>query len=124
MSGANLSNATNVASQIAASTATTPIVNKDEIATRLTATLGGTGTSDDAMLKPRRETITRALADVGQVRTWNLLIDIFAQAGRYSQNATKLDDFIVEGERHFWLHIAIDRFTGEIVDQRLELVNP
>ncbi len=124
LSGTTYSYSTNAANLIISSTATTPIFNKGEIATRLTSSYSGTGTSDDAMLKPRREAITRALADVGQVRTWNLLIDVFAQAGRYSQNATKLDDFIVEGERHFWLHIAIYRFTGEIVDQRLELVNP
>jgi hypothetical protein len=63
------------------------------------------------------------LADVGQTRTWNLLIDVIAQAGRFSPTATALDNFVVEGERRFWLHVAIDRFTGEIVDQQLETVS-
>jgi hypothetical protein len=30
--------------------------------------------------------------------------------------------FIVEGEKHYWLHIAIDRFDGSIVGQQLEQV--
>ena len=29
---------------------------------------------------------------------------------------------IVEGEKRYWLHIAIDRFTGEVIDQQLEAV--
>ena len=31
-------------------------------------------------------------------------------------------NFVVEGEKHYWLHIAIDRFDGTIVDQQLEAV--
>ncbi len=51
------------------------------------------------------------------------MIDIMAQVGRYPPNATGLDQFVVEGERHYWLHLAIDRLTGQIVDQQLEIVN-
>lgn len=72
--------------------------------------------------KASREALVRALADSAQARTWNLLIDITAQSGRYSRNAKTLDKFIVEGEKHYWLHLAIDRFTGQIVDQQLESV--
>jgi len=28
----------------------------------------------------------------------------------------------VKGEKSYWLHVAIDRFTGEIIDQQLEAV--
>jgi len=70
-----------------------------------------------------RETIVRALAEVGQVRTWGLLIDVVAQTGRYKPNAQDLrNDFVVEGEKRYWLHIAIDRFDGTIVGQQLEEV--
>jgi hypothetical protein len=50
------------------------------------------------------------------------MIDLIAQAGRYPPNATSLDQFMVEGEKRYWLHIAIDRFTGKIIDQKLERV--
>ncbi|MDR0533745.1 MAG: hypothetical protein LBH01_07305 [Verrucomicrobiales bacterium] len=73
--------------------------------------------------KGQREAFVRALAGNSQVRTWNLLIDIVAQTGKYTPNGTSLDKFIVEGEKHYWLHVAIDRFTGEIVDQQLEPVS-
>ncbi len=115
-----------IASSIVASTATNTIYSKDQLVTQLVAplTADNFSSADEQKIKARREGVSRALADVTQVRTWNLLIDIFAQAGRYAPNATSIDQFTVEGERHFWLHLAIDRFTGEIVDQQLELVNP
>jgi hypothetical protein len=69
-----------------------------------------------------RETIARALAEVGQARTWGLLIDLVAQTGHYAPNAAGLADFIVEGEKRYWLHVAIDRFDGTIVGQQLEEV--
>ena len=70
----------------------------------------------------QQETVTRALAEVGQTRTWNLLIDVVAQSGRYPPTATNLSQFVVEGEKRYWLHVAIDRFTGEVIDQQLEAV--
>ncbi len=73
-------------------------------------------------IKGQREAPIRALADVTQTRTWNLLIDVVAQAGRYAPSASGVDKFVVEGEKHYWLQVAIDRFTGEIVDQQLEPV--
>lgn len=126
--GAALSKASTVAADLAKLTALTPLTGRAEIATKfvsgLTAsdfTTGVTNT-DEQNVKSRREGVTRALADVGQTRTWNLLIDVIAQSGRYPQGATSLDKFVVEGERRFWLHVAIDRFTGEVIDQQLEPV--
>jgi type II secretory pathway component PulK len=69
-----------------------------------------------------RESIARALAEVGQTRTWGLLIDLVAQSGRYPPTATAITQFVVEGEKRYWLHVAIDRFTGEVIDQQLEAV--
>ena len=48
--------------------------------------------------------------------------DVIVQKGTSAKTSTDLKDFLVEGERRYWLHIAIDRFTGEIVDRRLEAV--
>ncbi len=69
------------------------------------------------------EAPVRALAPVANTRTWNLLIDIIAQAaGLLSPNASSIADFVVQGERRYWLHVAIDRYTGKIIDQQLEPV--
>jgi hypothetical protein len=65
----------------------------------------------------------RALADVTNTRTWNLMIDVIAQTGNFPQNSGDLNSsFVVTGERRYWLHVAIDRFTGKIVDEQLEPV--
>ena len=58
------------------------------------------------------------------------MIDVIAQAGRYPQNAASgpnttnpFANFIVEGEQHYWVHVAIDRFTGQVIDKQIEVVN-
>jgi len=68
------------------------------------------------------EAPVRALANVSTTRSWNFLIDVVAQSGRLAANANGLQDFLVEGERRYWLHLAIDRITGQILDQQLEPV--
>ena len=75
------------------------------------------GSSDEA-----RKTVVRTLAELTQTRTWNLMIDVIAQSGRYPPNASNLAQFVVQGEKRYWLHIAIDRFTGQVIDQQLEAV--
>jgi len=50
------------------------------------------------------------------------MIDVVAQSGRFPPLAATLSQFVVEGEHRYWLHIAIDRFTGETIDQQLEAV--
>jgi hypothetical protein len=108
-----------VATNLIAATATTPLINRGDLVKALAA---------DATLtltKTQHEAAIRALADAGQTRTWNLMIDIIAQSGRYPPNvtdATDLRKFVVQGEKRYWLHVAIDRFTGEVVDQELEAV--
>jgi len=94
-----------------------PALGRQDI-TRLAAAAGTTlGTTEEA-----RETVARALAEVSQTRTWGLLIDVIAQSGRYPQTASDLSQFVVEGEKRYWLHVAIDRITGEVIDQQLEAV--
>jgi len=73
--------------------------------------------------KTQREAIVRAFGETAQTRTWNLLIDLVAQTGYYKPNATSLQsDFVVKGEEHYWVHLAIDRFTNQVVEKRIEVV--
>lgn len=74
------------------------------------------------------ESPVRALGGPLQTRTWNLMIDVVAQAGRFSSPSTGTmplagNQFVVEGERRYWVFIAIDRYTAIIVDQQWETVS-
>jgi len=71
-----------------------------------------------------RESFIRPLASVGNTRVWNLMIDLVVQNGQYNSNATTLDNFTVSGEQRYWVHEAIDRYTGQILDQNVESVGP
>jgi hypothetical protein len=73
-------------------------------------------------VKRFREAPIRALSSVGQTRVWNLMIDVVAQIGRYPQSATAPSQFLVEGEQHYWVHVAIDRLTGQVLDKQIEQV--
>jgi hypothetical protein len=75
-------------------------------------------TTNLGTIKAEREGLARALAGTTQTRTWNLLIDVIAQAGRRTGGS----NFNVEGEARYWVHLAIDRFTGEAVDVQYEPV--
>lgn len=100
-----------------------PFLNKGELATRLGPALGAAYASQpDSIIKRRREAAVRALADIGNTRTWNLLIDVIAQSGRYGPKATSLNQFIVTATRRYWLHVSIDRYTGKVIYQYLEPV--
>jgi len=113
-----------IATAMIATTGATPLLNRAELATRIVTT-GTTRFTDpnDADIKTRRESIVRALADVGNTRTWNLMIDLVAQSGRYGIAASSPDKFVVEGECRYWLHLAIDRYTGKVIARNLESVN-
>ena len=73
--------------------------------------------------RSHKETVARALSDTTQTRTWGLLIDVIAQSGRYAPGETDLRKFNVTGEQHYWVHVAIDRFTGWVIDKQIEVVN-
>jgi hypothetical protein len=114
-----------------------PLINRSELATRIvpltaisgTASPVGVLTSDGYVTKDRREALVRALAEPADTRTWNLLIDLVVQAGRYpptainAGNTAALSQFDVQGERRYWLHVAIDRYTGKVIDEQLEVVH-
>jgi hypothetical protein len=72
-----------------------------------------------------KQTIARALAETGQARAWNLMIDVIAQTGKYTPGTADLSDptkFIVQGEKRYWLHIALDRDDGTVLGSQLEEV--
>jgi hypothetical protein len=91
-------------------TATTTALSRTDIARLASAVTTSPFNTD----QEARDTIARAVSEVVQTRTWGLLIDLVAQTGHYKPNATGLDDFIVEGEKRYWLHVAIDRFEGTV----------
>ena len=123
--GAGAQTAQTMTSNLAAATATTPMQNKAELITRvnLPTNILPTASNDPQSVKGQREVVTRGVSSVSQTRVWNLLIDVVAQSGHYKPNATSLqNDFIVEGEQHYWVHVAIDRFTGQVIDKQIEVV--
>jgi hypothetical protein len=100
-------------------TSTQPMIRKTDLLTQLAADSSVTALGS----KQARDLVIRAFSDAGQTRTWNLLIDVVAQSGRYPSNASTLAGFLVEGEQHFWVHVAIDRLTGQVIDKQIEVVN-
>jgi len=63
------------------------------------------------------------MTSVSQTRVWNVLIDVVAQSGHNKPNAQSLqNDFIAEGEQHYWVHVAIDRFTGQVIGKQIEIL--
>jgi len=69
-----------------------------------------------------RESTIRALSATGQTRVWNIMIDLVVQSGRYPTTATGFNQFVVDGQIHYWVHLAIDRLTGKLLDRRVETV--
>ena len=125
----NSADATSIANSFTNVTSAVPLINKSELATRLapndptiTSPTVDTATSD-SHIKEEREASVRALASVGQVRTWNLMIDVVAQTGHLPPNATGFNNFNVTAEQRYWAHVAIDRYTGQVISMQLEPVS-
>jgi hypothetical protein len=84
----------------------------------------GTQGKTDKKNQRMRESVIRALADGGQTRVWNIMLDLVVQTGKLvpSPATTGLDKFTRESERRVWVYLAIDRLTGEVLDQQVEEV--
>jgi hypothetical protein len=113
----NSNDALTIATSLTTFTANNPIASPAELVTQCMS-----NSVPYSPIKQQRETIVRALASTGQTRTWNLLVDVIAQSGRFPTTATTLNKFQVEGERRYWLHLAIDRPTGKVISEVLEPV--
>jgi hypothetical protein len=101
-----------------------PVVTRADVA-RLTAAAAAALPNPLGASNETKETVTRALAEIGQARTWNLMIDVIAQTGKYAPGTANLTDptkFIVQGEKRYWLHIALDRDDGTVLGTQLEEV--
>jgi hypothetical protein len=89
-------------------------VTQTDMTRAIAARLAARAARDVSTLATSDETkkaVARALAEVGQTRTWNLFIDVIAQTGKYKPNSADLsgNNFVVEGEKRYWLHIALGR---------------
>jgi hypothetical protein len=108
-----------LAQSLRQTTSATPLLNRSDLVMRWIGDVNKIpANSQDTIIKQRREAPVRALAEVSNTRTWNLLIDLVAQAGKFSEP----DNFVVQGEVRYWIHVALDRYTGRIVDQYIEPV--
>jgi Tfp pilus assembly protein PilX len=120
--------AASIASAVVAWTQSTasgkgPFQYRGDLLTKAAATLVSTTASTaDQQIKIRREAALRALSDAGTTRTWTLLVDLVAQVGHYPPGSTSLKQFVVDGEKRYWLHLTLDRYTGQVVDRVLEPV--
>jgi hypothetical protein len=110
------SEATAAAQAIVSATTTQPVLNRADIVRVASVAAGAISTpacvAAGEETQKVAETIARALSEVTQARTWNLFIDVIAQTGRYAPGTTNLTDtnkFTVEGEKRYWLHIALGR---------------
>ncbi|MDX2080287.1 MAG: hypothetical protein SFU53_05840 [Terrimicrobiaceae bacterium] len=108
----------------AGSLGNTPYVSKSAIVTQFLANRSSQMSDTTYPInKHRREAVVRALGEIGNARTWNLLIDLVVQSGRYTPASRTIQDFMVEGQRRYWLHVAIDRWTGEVIESQWEAVD-
>ncbi|MCE9543198.1 MAG: hypothetical protein K8R38_06740 [Verrucomicrobia bacterium] len=112
--------ATTYASNMVAATSVTPLTNRSQLIDLVSSNI--IATSGD-VAKQSREAAIRTLAEPGQTRTWNLLLDVVAQTGRATASPASAENFTVQGERRIWVNVAVDRLTGRIVDCQTEEVN-
>src|SRR5207247_607039 len=117
----NQSQAMNAANSIVTATSAQPAMSRADIP-RLGSVVNTAVAPFNAAnaTQDTKDSIARVFSELTQTRTWGLLIDVVAQTGHYKPNATGLADFVVEGEKRYWLHIAIDRFDGSIVGEQVQ----
>jgi hypothetical protein len=113
-------NALAIGQAIQSATAVSPFITRADLVNDFMTNSAITSMS---AIKTEEEAAVRAVAESSNTRTWTFMIDIIAQSGRYPTTASSLDNFVVEGERRYWLHVSIDRYTGQVVDKQLEVVN-
>lgn len=91
------------------------------VTTNLATALGG----PEGHIQISRQSVMRALVDGGTTGTWSFLIDLIVQEGRYPENAAvgQFGKFLVKGESRYWIHLSMDRFTGEVISKVVEAVN-
>jgi hypothetical protein len=117
--------ANQIAGAIVAARNAAPFRYRGDIVARVLSPLAATnavGPIPDVR-KSEREASIRTLGEIGTTRTWNFLMDLIVQTGRFSSSAQALNQFAVRAERRYWIHFAIDRFTGQVLASQWETVN-
>jgi hypothetical protein len=97
---------------VLAGTPTYGPVTQTDMTRAIAARLATAGNAHLNWSTEQKQSIARALAEMGQTRTWNLFIDVIAQTGKYAPgttDVTQANKFTVEGEKRYWLHIALGR---------------
>lgn len=91
---------------------------------QLTSAFDSLGTQESKIIQRFREAPIRALADISNTSTWNIMIDVIVQNGGFDQKRKLREEnnFEVQGQERYWIHVAISRITGEIIDQKIESV--
>ena len=112
-----------IAQAIVTESSSNPFLDKGDLITRVFNKGSGTDPLASDTFKTRREAALRALVEMGTTRTWNFLIDLVAQTGRFTAASKTGSDFMVQSEERVWVHVSIDRMTGEILEIRKENVN-
>jgi hypothetical protein len=108
----NAANAIVTATQSVLAGTASPAVQQTDLTRAIAGRLANVGsTAAGWSTDEQKEAIARGLAEMGQTRTWNLLIDVIAQTGKYQPNAPDLtgSNFVVQGEKRYWLHVALGR---------------
>jgi hypothetical protein len=100
-----------------------PFLDRGDLVSRVLNSGSGTDPLAGDTSKVAREAAVRTLVEIGTTRTWNFLIDLVAQTGRFTAAAKTGSDFMVQSEERVWIHVAIDRMTGEVLELRKEVVN-
>ncbi len=92
------------------------VENKSDLVTQMITALPESNQLDTA-IKWRRESTIRALIPSVQTRTWNLCLDLNCQVATLQKNSQE------KGSRaRVWVSVAIDRFTGHVVDRQVEWI--
>jgi len=73
--------------------------------------------------KADREAAIRALSSLTCTRTWNFLMDLVVQSGRFGPGSGSASDFLVTAQKRYWVSLAVDRITGEVLSEQWEPVD-
>jgi len=113
-----------IAAAIVEESSKAPFSSKgDLVARNVVASVLDTNLTAGNRRKPEREAAIRTLSGVGMTGTWNLLIDLVTQTGAFTPASRSASEFFVRSENRLWVHLALDRFTGRVVDIQIESFN-
>lgn len=82
----------------------------------------GDASSSFSSYKIQTENFLRALSSTTDARNWQLMLDVVAQSGRLAPPGANFQDFLVEGQKRYFVYLTLDRITGEILNKYIEPV--